>query len=196
LALEERTMIVAHTSYDPVTVILSGCAATLIGPGFHQLGQVTAGMVQTTLTTWSGRRILCFFGHGHHLHPWLYDQDRAAVLGALAPGALQGWVVYGACCHSLNGIATVLVGQGVTVIGFQGELLIPTEPRFVEGLGHCLRAVPLALDAGDTPMAAVQRARTTFQTISARLYAEAGDSLGEQLGVVSFRLNQRRLGLV
>jgi hypothetical protein len=134
-----------------------------------------------------------FFLHRRFEPPGvIVGQSEEEVVGAKTADLLQSRIICGTC-YSLNGFAKLAVARGSTVIGYDGEMFIPTKrPRALE-MKEAALAAQRALKDDEDAASAAKKAREAYkkladhwfgmQTIEGQVHAAAANANSDAIGV-------------
>ena len=134
-----------------------------------------------------------FFLHGRLKPPGVVvGQLQEEVIGRKTADLLRSRIVCGTC-YSLNGLATMAVARGSTVIGYDGEMLVPTKQQWVQEMKEAALIAQHALTANDDAASAARKAREAYlaladtwfgtQTIEGQVHAAAANANSDAIGV-------------
>jgi len=113
------------------------------------------------------------------------------VIGKRTADLLRSRVICGTC-YSLNGFADMAVARGGTVIGYDGEMFVPTKQRRAREMMEAALAAHHALKANETAGRAAESARDAYrnladvwyntQTIEGQVHAAVANANADAVG--------------
>lgn len=184
--------IIISADHDPATQALSTYAAVIEATAtsamrFHNK---PAPEIHKFLSKSKNDHIFIFV-HGRHNPPSVIDRFGSAVLDASSMHLLRARTVCGTC-FSLNGFADLAIPHGASVVGYDGRMLIPLDPRYLAEMQSAALAAHREVLNGATAAAAAQTARAEYRDIARRWFSK-GSLKGQIYGALA-QANANALG--
>jgi hypothetical protein len=184
-------VIVASADNDPVTRALSSYALALVpNPQVMHLHNQAAPGIVSAISSNSSQYVF-FFLHGRDNPPAVLDHLGAPVVEDTTIGLLASRTVC-ATCFSLNGLATHAANFNVTIVGYNGAMLIPLDQPYVQEMENAALAAHRQLLSGKTAPDAAAEARSRYMDVALRWYSQR--TIPAMLYAASAQSNSQAIG--
>jgi len=116
------------------------------------------------------RAAIFFFLHGRLKPPGVVGHAAEEIIGAKTAKLLRERVICGTC-YSLNGFAQMATARRATVIGYDGEMFVPTKLPMARQMKDAALAAQRALNVSETAAIATSRAREAYRNLADKWYS-------------------------
>jgi hypothetical protein len=188
-------VVVVSCDYDAVTQTLHSYATDFIASStagdalhFHD------GQDKDILDAVADRQVrgIFVFLHGNKRPAGVINQKGRVILGNGTAKIFSGRIICGTC-YSLNALAGIVVRNHGTVVGYNGELMVPLNPARAREMANAMLAAHKTLRANGNAKQAADEARREYRavtdswtselTIEGQVLAAFGNMNSERIGV-------------